>query len=173
LIACGGIFTVFYYSVFYFPFENLDLSPPIITDFLGELLSVFIADKFGINKFAVYMIDAAAIITVFGAGFICALKAAVGGLKQPNEFRKKRPASVLLIILNFVIIALLFARYIPFGVPFKITIAYELWTTVLSRATIKIGLFDIGFFTLLILPIPVFVADLVKNKRDLLEKPIK
>jgi hypothetical protein len=173
-IFCMTIYFAFDAFEFYSHFDSI---PPFSAHFFGELPFEFIADKFGLNHFTGYLLYSSVLLLLIVPSLVCALKAAIGGLKQPNEFRKKRPAVISLIILNLILIAFTLLANIPLGASsVTVKVVYDfLGTYSLGGAVYKmeIGLGDIATVAVLILSPLFFIADLIKNKKDLLDKTTK
>jgi hypothetical protein len=131
---------------------------PFSARFVVDLPFVFIADRLNLNESAVNFIQLLLYGIIFLVpGFVFSLKTAVTGLKQPNEFRKKQSFAIFFIIFNLVVLAIGITSIIPLDEPFLIE--FDRLSICVSAA--------------FIISLPFFIADLIKNKKDLINKSIK
>jgi hypothetical protein len=131
---------------------------PFSAEVVFDLPFVFIADKLSLSYSAVAFIQILFItLPLLVPCFLFALKTALNGRKQPDEFRKKRASVIFFIILNLLVLAIGIASMIPLDEPFRVE--FDTVSAVIIAA--------------IILPLPFFIADLAKNKKDLIEKTAK
>jgi hypothetical protein len=126
---------------------------PFIAESIYDLPFVFLADKLSLNEPAVRFIQQLLLsVMFFIPGFVFSIKIAINGLKQPKKFKNKRAFVIFFIIFNFALLAVGILSIIPLDEPFRI----------------EFDCFSIGVIAAFIVPLPLFIADFVKNRRDLI-----